>query len=98
MKLICSYIKCYYIGNTFALVVYVSSRLSYVFQEGYHKKARLERTHRELVIRKKQGFVTLCRIHRDMQQTKAWFQDSLSKGELMAEFEKKDLVGLCVEL
>jgi hypothetical protein len=43
MKLICSYIKCYYIGNTFALVVSVSGKLSYVFQEGYHRKERLER-------------------------------------------------------
>jgi hypothetical protein len=42
MKLICSYIKCYYIGNTFSLVVSVSGRLSYVFQEGYHKKKDLK--------------------------------------------------------
>jgi hypothetical protein len=78
MKLICSYIKCYYIGNTFSLVVFVSSRLSYVFQEGYHRKARLERTQRESMIRKKQGFMRLCKMHRDMQQTEAWFKDSLS--------------------
>jgi hypothetical protein len=78
MKLICSYIKCYYIGNTFSLVVSVSSRLSYVFQEGYHRKEILERTQRESVIMKKQGFVTLCRMHRDMKQTEAWFKDSLS--------------------
>jgi hypothetical protein len=42
MKLICSYIKCYYIGNTFSLVVPVSGRLSYVFQEGYHRKKDLK--------------------------------------------------------
>jgi hypothetical protein len=42
MKLICSYIKCYYFGNTFSFVVPVSSRLSYVFQEGYHRKQDLK--------------------------------------------------------
>jgi hypothetical protein len=42
MKLICSYIRCYYIGNTFVLVVPVSGKLSYVFQEGYHKKQDLK--------------------------------------------------------
>jgi hypothetical protein len=82
MKLICSYIKCYYIGNTFSLVVPVSGRLSYVFQEGYHRKQDLKgkgvKLQRESVIRKKQGFVTLCRMHRGMQQMEAWFEDSLS--------------------
>jgi hypothetical protein len=42
MKSICSYIKCYYIGNTFSLVVPVSGRLSYVFEDGYHKKKHLK--------------------------------------------------------
>jgi hypothetical protein len=78
MKSICSYIKCYYIGNTFALVVPISCRLSYVFQEGYHRKERLERTQRESVIKKKQGFVALCRMHRGMQQMEEWFEDTLN--------------------
>jgi hypothetical protein len=78
MKSICSYIKCYFIRNTFALVVSVSGKLSYVFQEGYHRIARLERTQSESVIKKKQGSMTLCRMHRDMQQIEAWFEDSLS--------------------
>jgi hypothetical protein len=97
MKSICSNIKFYCIGNTFSLVVLVLGKLSYVFQEGYHREQDLKGLRGSQTsegVSKKQGFVTLCRMQRGMQQMEAWFEDSLSEGVVLMFYA--DIIVLCI--